>query len=84
MKHKVGDKVEVLSLDSIKKHPKYRKDINYLCVPGTMVSRMIENFAGSSMTISEVDGNRYRLEEDLDNYIWSDEMFWDEQNNLMR
>lgn len=72
MKYNVGDKVRVISNPSMYKRY-YEDDCNSSNI---MVSQMCD-FAGKTVTISEIYYFQYRIKEDGGRWLWTDEMFDD-------
>lgn len=81
MKYKVGDKVQVKSLDW------YNKNVNHNrgsvpCGKNYFVMDMTDH-CGKIVTISSTYPYGYHIQEDIDGYIWTDEMFEEKDNELI-
>lgn len=74
MKYKVGDKVQVKSLDWYNKNKNIYDIVS--CGADSFVMDMTDH-CGKIVTISCYCYNGYHIQEDTDGYTWTDEMFED-------
>ena len=73
MRYKVGDKVKVREWDNMAKAFYVDKKGCITCGPEVFVSDMKE-YCGKIMTIKSVGNNYYKIEEDNENWRWTDDM----------
>jgi len=75
MKFKVGDKVTVRQWDDMKKEYGLYSSGDSIPIPVCSFVKKMELFCGKKVTIEEVYGNCYGIEEDDCHWYWTDEMF---------
>lgn len=82
MRHKVGDKVRVKSLDWYNKN----KDAGgTICEKSQSFVDDMSEFCGKIVTINGItDPHFYKIKEDKDRYYWDDWMFEEDMNNEVR